>query len=347
MGFISCISFSQEEEFIPVEIEGEEAFISTKTGEYTYRTHADTDPTQLKTTDNGVVYTDISTYKIKKGETLYTIAKNNGISVAEIKKYNKVTKSNLRAGTSIKIVKRMLVKSSSPTISYAGKERIIAKLRPGESPGQFAAPPPIDVIESDIIKVKETKKVSNAPKYKVDANNIKNPVFGLEKAPEDIETVNVENKIEDLLKEVKQEEILEEKPSVIAESKKKKVKSYDSGVEKNSEEKKIILVEEKETVAEKAAKLIAAAKKRKERANVETADVTKAQEIDKESKEKIEDVDKEKDAEVKFHIVKQGESFYGIAKKYNMTAKALMALNNAKTTNLSIGQKLKLETLKK
>ena len=61
----------------------------------------------------------------------------------------------------------------------------------------------------------------------------------------------------------------------------------------------------------------------------------------------IEDVDKEKDAEVKFHIVKQGESFYGIAKKYNMTAKALMALTNAKTTNLSIGQKLKLETLKK
>ncbi|MEJ6792867.1 MAG: hypothetical protein QNK89_09120 [Lacinutrix sp.] len=58
----------------------------------------------------------------------------------------------------------MLVKSSSPVIGYAGEERVIASLRPGETPGQFATPPSVAEVESQVI---ETKKSEEKPSAKV------------------------------------------------------------------------------------------------------------------------------------------------------------------------------------
>ena len=47
---------------------------------------------------------------------------------------------------------------------------------------------------------------------------------------------------------------------------------------------------------------------------------------------------------VKFHIVKQGDTLYSIAKRYNTSVSKLCKFNNlTETTILSIGQKLKLE----
>jgi len=43
-----------------------------------------------------------------------------------------------------------------------------------------------------------------------------------------------------------------------------------------------------------------------------------------------------------FHTVKRGETFYSISRKYKMTIKALMDLNEIKSTYLDVGQKLKI-----
>ena len=163
---VSLGAFSQEEneaveEFLPIVIEGKEAFMSTKTGEYVYRSHKETDPEALITTASGVVYTDISYHSIKKGESLYSIAKKHGQSIDELKKNNKLKSSNLDIGQKLKIVKKLLVKSSSPVISYAGEERIIAKLNPGQSPTTLNPPsnvPSISPTSKPIIAKEEKLK---------------------------------------------------------------------------------------------------------------------------------------------------------------------------------------------
>ncbi|WP_290696256.1 LysM peptidoglycan-binding domain-containing protein [Lacinutrix sp.] len=204
-GLLSLGLFAQEieEEFLPIEVEGKEAYMSTKTGEFTFRAHSKTDATQLKTTPSGVVYTNITTHTIKKGETLFTVAKKNNVSIDEIKRYNKVASSNLKIGTPIKIVKKELVKSSSPVISYAGEERIIASLRPGESPGQFAAPPSVAEVENKVIETKKTEEKPSATVYKA-KTSVKNPIFGLTSAKAD-NTQDNDDSINDLSKAISQE----------------------------------------------------------------------------------------------------------------------------------------------
>jgi len=235
-GLFAFGAFAQEveEEFIPIEVEGKEAFMSTKTGEFTFLEHAKTDATQLQTTADGVLYTYIISHVIKKGETLSAVAKKNDVTIAELKKHNKVSSSNLKIGSSIKIVKKELIKSSSPVISYKGEERIIAKLKPGESPGQFAAPPSVTEVERKVIETKKTVEKPTAPIYKAETS-IKNPVFGLS----NVEYTEEENSIDDLSKAISKEveeskkvkahaaviekPVAVKKPSVKIESKKEKL----------------------------------------------------------------------------------------------------------------------------
>ncbi len=169
--FVSFTAFSQEEvndveEFLPIVIEGKEAFMSTKTGEYVYRSHEDTDPTSLITTASGVIYTDVSFHIVKKGESLYGISKKYKQSVEELKKNNKLKSSNLDIKQKLKIVKKLLVKSSSPVISYAGEERIIAKLNPGQSPTTMNPPPGSapsisQTPKKEIVEEEKTKEVTS------------------------------------------------------------------------------------------------------------------------------------------------------------------------------------------
>lgn len=153
MKFLVCVLicglsfnvFSQEnqeikEEFVPIIVGEKEAFISTKTGEYIFKAHNETDETQLKTTNGGVVYTDIKAHTIKKGETLSSVAKKHSLSIDELKEQNNLSSSNLSIGQELKVVKKLIVKSSSPVVGYSGEEKIIAKLRPGQTPASLNAP---------------------------------------------------------------------------------------------------------------------------------------------------------------------------------------------------------------
>ena len=144
---ICCFSFqlfaqnvASSEEFLPINLEGKEAFLSTKTGEYVFREHAKTDPTRLETTKNGVIYTDIIIHKVAKRETLSRISKKYNISVDEVIQQNKLKKKKLSLGQELKITKKLVIASSSPVISQA-ESTIVARLQPGQSPTNLNPPP--------------------------------------------------------------------------------------------------------------------------------------------------------------------------------------------------------------
>ncbi len=222
---VSFAAFTQEEtkddeEFLPILIEGKEAFISTRTGEHIFISHEKTNPLAIKTTPSGVVYTDTMMHTVLAKESLFSIAKKYDLSISELKKQNNLSNDNLDIGQELKIAKQLLVKSSSPVISYAGEERIIARLSPGQSPPNLNPP---DVVPS--------------------STNPNNAELA------------------------------------------------------SSEER-----EKKERIEEDA-----------------VSDVKSV------------------------HVVKRGETLFGIAKKYKMTIEQLKGLNNLTLNNLSIGQKLKLQ----
>lgn len=137
MAFVSFATFSQEteiaEEFLPINLEGKEAYLSTKTGEYIFLEHAKTDATKLETTTNGVIYTDIKVHSVGKKETISKIAKQYDLSKDEIIRQNKLSTNKLSIGQELKIIKKVVVKSSSPVVSQE-EGTIIARLSPGQTP---------------------------------------------------------------------------------------------------------------------------------------------------------------------------------------------------------------------
>ncbi len=162
MVLVSMNLFSQdvEEEFIPIVIEEKEAFISTKTGEFVYREHAKTDANELKTTETGVIYKETKTHTVKKGETLSIIGRKYGLPIAALKSQNKLTKTALSIGQKLKIVKRIPVKSSSPVTGTSGKETIVARLRPGQTPASLNAPS-VNLTREKAIRASVTSPVKN------------------------------------------------------------------------------------------------------------------------------------------------------------------------------------------
>ena len=280
-----------DEEFLPINVEGKEAFMSTKTGEFTFREHAKTNPEQLKTTASGVVYTDITNHLVKKGETLFTIAKKNGLSIAEIKQYNKDVVSNLKIGSSLKIVKKLLVKSSSPVISYVGKERVIAALRPGESPGQFAPPPSVAEVESNVIKTERTQEKPAATVYKAETS-IKNPVFGLNTENTDDDDTSIKSLSEAVkseLAEAKTETVIEApKQKVKVETKKEKLARLKAEMKTLEEELEVEAIASEAKEEEVKPRIIEIEKPSIKTETVNTADYSKAIERIKETNPEVE-----------------------------------------------------------
>ncbi|MDX1774433.1 LysM peptidoglycan-binding domain-containing protein [Oceanihabitans sediminis] len=147
------------EEFLPINLEGKEAFLSTKTGEYIFLDHADTDASKLKTTDSGVIYTDIKIHTVAKRETISRIAKKYDLSEDELIQQNDLKNTKLSIGQELKVIKNLVIKSSSPVLSQ-GESRIIAQLQPGQSPTALEVAPPQKVVPTpNKPSVTETKEV--------------------------------------------------------------------------------------------------------------------------------------------------------------------------------------------
>lgn len=171
----TLMGYAQEtEEFIPTLIDDKEAFMSTKTGEFVFREHQDTDPNALRTNSNGdVIYTETKIHKVKAGESLYVVAKKNSSSVDKLRKDNNLKNNNLKIGQEIKIVNTYAVASSKPVISQ-GESKIIARLAPGQSLDGVPDLPPDAMPGSTINLVSENSE--DSPETKVVNNIIKEDI---------------------------------------------------------------------------------------------------------------------------------------------------------------------------
>ena len=92
---------------------------------------------------------------------MFSIAKKYDLSVEELKQYNELKNSKLDIGQKLKIVKKLLVKSSSPVISYVGEERIIARLNPGQSPSTLSPPANVPGASKPVIAASELIEKEN------------------------------------------------------------------------------------------------------------------------------------------------------------------------------------------
>ncbi len=165
---ISTQSSAQEakigDEFLPIHLEGKEAFLSTKTGEYVYRMHAETDAAMLETTDNGVIYTDIRIHTVVKRENISKIAKKYDLTQDELIAQNELASNKLSIGQKLKIIKKIVIKSSSPVISQE-ESKVIARLNPGQTPTGLDTASPVRIpLPSNKIDETETTKDTEVEK---------------------------------------------------------------------------------------------------------------------------------------------------------------------------------------
>ena len=309
--------FSQdiEEEFLPIEVEGKEAFMSTKTGEYVFKSHADTNPEELTTTPSGVVYNDITYHTVVQGETLSSISKKHDIGVDQIVQDNKLSNNALSLGQKIKLVKRTLVPSSSPVISYVGEERIIARLPVGESPATLP-PPPVPTQNNNLAK--PAPKKNNYSKPNIVPLVVEEDVIVQEE--DSAEVIAAKKQLE----EAKRQLELAKQKAVLKEEAKAKL-----------EETKSVL-EEEDIVTKKV------------NTKLETEKDVLEEEVEANTKtevteDKSETASDKADKTPEYHVVVKGDNLYSLSKKYNTTVEKLSKLNDIKFNNLKIGQKLKLK----
>lgn len=329
------------EEFLPIIVEDKEAFMSTKTGEYVFRAHDKTNAEQLKTTPNGVYYNDIIVHNVKQGETLTTLSKKYDIDEAQIKKDNLLKSNTLKSGQKIKIINRVLVPSSSPVISYAGEERVIAKLRPGQSPSTIA-PPPTQSTQV-VVQASTTDKTTSPDAKKI----IKNKSTYSKPLIVPVVDNSEDNKIEkhDSKEVAKAEKKLAKAKKKLEAAKRKEEKAKEK--ERLKAEKKarkevqqVVIQEKNEAVVSESFKNELATIEKEEEKVKELVKIEKQ----KESSEAKKNIATNKLQEgVDYHTVVKGDNLFRLSKKYNTTVKKLTELNNVKFNNLQIGQKLKLK----
>lgn len=369
----SLFMFSQEteEEFTPIVLGDKEAFLSSKTGEYVYRSHEDTDPTMLQTTDKGVVYKEVKVHKVKAGESLYKISKKMGVSITELKSMNKLSSNNLKIGQELKMVKTHSVASSSPVVSQA-EGKIIARLAPGQTPNGMTPPdlPPDSMPGSTINLV-----VDDADNSTDQSTN--NEIEGTVKdEPQKIHVVkggeslfSIAKKYRMSIKDLKELNNLAlnnisvgqklkisvynpavlvdtQAPSSISENtlpEEDKVNVVMSGPKKDLENK----AEDNEEVTEQSAIIL---EKQEENKNIQVKVKDSLQDAKADKEKVIEDLIKKygnanesETEESSVYIVQKGDSLWSIAKKHNLTLQELKSLNKLDTNVLSVGQKLKIK----
>lgn len=311
------IGFSQdiEEEFLPIEVEGKEAFMSTQTGEYVFRSHADTNPEELTTTSSGVVYNDISYHTVVKGETLSAISKKHNLSVDQIVNDNKLANNALSLGQKVKIVKRILVPSSSPVISYVGEERIIARLPVGESPATL--PPPPVPTQTNKVAMPAPKNTSYSKPNIVPLVVEEDVIIQEEDSAEVIAAKKQLDEAKKQLELARQKAILKEEANVKLEETKSVFKDEELVTENENTK-----LETEEVVLED-----------KVEATIDT------EVLDNNTLNTTEEADKRPE----YHVVVKGDNLYNLSKRYNTTVENLSKLNDIQFNNLKIGQRLKLK----
>ena len=269
----------------------------------------------------------ISTHKVISGETLFSIAKTNMITVDELKKLNNISNGKIHPGQELKLTNESEIKNQNiVVVDNKGKKqdiqsenkeiKIIYKIKKGENLGSIA--------KDNHTTIDELKRINNLTDSKIhqgqnlllvqDKNSI-NQNINIEKKDNN-KTVELEKRIE------KQDVKLENNEKIVSHRIKKGESLISIAKENNTtvdELKKINnLTETKIKIGQ---------------------EIKIHQSIDKSSSNSLV-IEKElKNIE---HKVKSGDTYYSIARMYGCTIDELKDWNRKSGSKIKVGDKIRI-----
>ncbi|MBA4133087.1 MAG: lytic transglycosylase [Flavobacterium sp.] len=287
-------------------------------------TAKDTAATAIAATTNKVFkeekvvsYKDVvKYYRVKSGDNLGEISDKYGVSVAEIKKWNKLKNNNIALGANLKIIKN---------------ERVVTTVRKEVK---------ADKVETAIASNENNSEENNTTSDFYEVQKGDNLFSIAKKFNVSIEDLKKWNNLEDLNVQLGSKLALANKEESVAETPKTETKIVEHKVKKG---------EYLGTIAKKYNVTVAEIKEWNslEDNNVklgETLIVSKKEVAVNEAKTaKKEDIAAKERDEYKLYYVKKGDSLFSIAKKYpGVTISDIKKWNGIKNESLKPGMKLKI-----
>jgi len=250
----------------------------------------------------------IKTYKVKKGDNLWSIAKKFGVSVEALKEAN-----NLR-GNTLKIGQKLII----PTKASSLQKEL-------ESPSSKNTQPNSDYIA---YKVKKGDTL-----YRIAKN------FGL--SVKEIMEINQLSKKSLKIGQIIKIPVKSQKGEVLTHQISYTSENLGSAEEKNGSENKIYYEVKKGDTLFKIARLYETTVEDIKKLNSLKSNQLKPGQVLLVKIQKSDPID-EAPAGYKYHIVQEGETLYRISLKYNVPLPVLKEVNNLKDNVLFVGQRLKI-----
>ncbi|MCU7503969.1 MAG: LysM peptidoglycan-binding domain-containing protein [Ignavibacteria bacterium] len=268
-------------------------------------------------------------YKVKQGDAISHIADKYHVSVSNLKKWNKLNSNRITAGKTLKIY-------SDEGEQYASSDtKVTRRSRNNDDSNESSS----SSSSAGTHTVKSGETLGHiAELYGVRASDLRkwNHISGNKIVVGDKLKINTSKKG---TKVTSEEKVTNKKNTKVAtedkvsNKKKTKVASEDKVSSKKSEDRITAKKTDKKEVANK-----------KDTTKKElTVKKSKKEETDNKTKKELAVDKKAKGKKSATHKVKQGETLYDIAQKYDMDVKDLKKKNNIKGNKLSIGQKLKVD----
>jgi membrane-bound lytic murein transglycosylase D len=253
--------------------------------------------------------TNVFRYKIKRGDTISEIAEKFGVSVSQIKKWNKISSNTLIAGRTIKIYSNDYSSSLGDNTVKTSANVVYYKVKAGDTIGEIA----------------EKYKVSSSAIRKW--NNLKtNKILSGS-------TIKIYSDVD---------------VNDVPETKGKNVTNSNKNSNVNSNNNTNInyikhTVSKGETIGEIAAKYNVSIVDIKSWNDLSTSKIIAGKVLKIYPNSTINNKNNNNTSNSKIHTVKSGESLYSIAKKYNTTVDKLKSVNKLNSDKLKVGQKITIQ----
>lgn len=286
------------------------------------------------------VVTKTTIHKVKKGEVMSTIASKNGVSIAEIKRWNNLKSNTVRVGQNIKIQKTSRITVTKPKVKTSStlndslevenKEKVVDALTKTALATQTKIEPLDTKKESNESKKIESKKPEIKPTKLAEETKV------IEKVDE--KKAEAKQVVQQAKEEVKTEDKTEVKTPIVAKPK----------VEKKVAEVKQIT----HTIKSGESLEAIAAKYKVSIADVKTWNNMKSDKImagktlviksDSTSKDISKNTANESKSKNQTYVVQEGDTLYKIANKTGLSIDQIKKVNNLNSEVLKPGQVLKI-----
>lgn len=270
-----------------------------------------------------VSYKDVTKiYKVKSGDNISEIANKYDVAIADIKKWNKLRGTNINTGQKLKIIKN---------------ERVVTTVRK-EVKSEKAI---VDTKTQTTLALKDTnsgESQNNKDFYEVQKGD--NLLSIAKKFNVSIEDLKEWNNLDDSNVQMGSKLALANKQETLKEEEPRETKIVEYKVKKGDN---IGSIAHKHNVSVAEIKVWNELEDNNVRLG-STIIVSKSEIVvnDSKSSNKENSASNQKEEEVKLYYVKQGDSLFSIAKKYNVTASDIKKWNGIKNERLKPGMKLKI-----